>query len=761
MTRSRLSLLGVAGGIIVPLASAITGAILWAPSPEWDQQAWAVAETLVPTALLGALAMVIGVGVVAALGRTGSTLSPGTIVGIGLAGAALVTALCHQAGLILLAGPLLLAASGAAMVGRVILEVRSGRRMGDLTREAVSAMKRACTGIDLVILVVIVSFSITVARFGLTSWTEFVNDFQRYASSAAVWLAAADGSSNFEERHPDSFGSGAISRASYEKPMANGLLVWSSQVTDLPAQRLLTPLIILLLWVTVCAVAHALRTRFGVVAALSVVIALPPSLSVLPISRLLDAQLGQVLANATLATVLAVAARPPEAVSRKEVGFGALTGALVAAAIGMNSTLVISMIPLVGILALWSRAGVTWRYIWSAAAAVVALSLPFATDYLRSARGQTTGEAGFDVEFPSVLAAIGVQPSIDVADSWTIVGWVLVLGPVVLLLALRGRTDRNARWALAAVGVAVLTCASLISVFGAENYSTHKWLASAVPLAVPFLVAFAVSTMSAPALRRTVAVAATVAAAASFMIATSLAYGVSHVVPASMHDLEASPELQDLDVINVALDDQYLDSIAPLAVPTAVVITTGRTYAPGSAPKGDAFLVRSESDEPDVGGEELSAEFRLVERDLTRGPGTILFEGSDPASALLLYAAWAPISESGTPAGRGGAIIALDPSGALIGQDVRVTMYGSSAVTGSDARSGTVTANGIDVARLPALNIGSSVVSFDVPWASIADNGGRLAITLTIMGPRVGEPEGGYMDYTLAQITLEPVAGGG
>ena len=721
------------GAAVLVVLGAGTAALWWRPASRIDDVISAIG-TVLPTIVLVAAALIVGAAAYSLVpGQASRPYALGPIAGLGIAVSVVTGGICHWLGNVLVAGPVLLVASVIVLLLRFFYDRRRDHlTVRAWTRRVVEGGRDGARS-ELAIAGVIAISGFAVARFGLTSWTMFVNDFQRYASSASVWISDAGTLPDFAAQHPDSYGEAAIGRAGFEKPLATALLVLGHQLTGLAPFRLLTPFVVVLLWVCASSLAHVVRTRFGLLGLLPAVVVLPSTLSIIPLSRLADAQLGQVTAHAMLATALAWRASTVSRGRIGEIGVGVVSGLAFAAALGANATVVLSLVPVLVIVTLWVSPKIS-PWFWTAVVVSAAIaSSPFVADYLRSIGYQTSGESGYAVPFPSVLAAVGLQGNLTGLGAVNAVTWLVVLVPASILLVLSLRRRPDSRWALATTIGTLGVLGFLVIIYGPDNYATHKWLAGIIALVLPILIGYAVACIPTPTARARHVVTATFAilSATAVVIGSSYLYGITHVVPRDLIALSESSALAAEDLVNIDLGDEYNDAMAPLIIPSRAIISAATTYSPASPPVGNSFLIPSPAVAPgDVVVARLNDSYSLVHRPLDRDAGLITFGSDTVDAATLLYGRWYAPEATGTWSRSGSALIVLDPSGSVADGDVQVSMTISQLADPEHPRTAEMTVNGRTIDAVPAVSREPTTVTFVVTRSELERWNGRLVIEL-------------------------------
>lgn len=650
--------------------------------------------TLAPVAVY---LVVLGGAVRLVLARLGLTLprsvalTVGVGAGVGAVGVALAWSLADGATVaVTVLGGLALLALTAILLPWSPLRPADARERRTMLADLLPTLD------DVLALVASLTALAPLFRFGRTFWTLGTNDYPSYVASAQYWVAPAE----FAARHQDAFGAAMIARAEGEKPMTTALLVLVERVSGVPSYALLTPVMLLglvLVAGVVLALVRSLVPRAGLVGRL---VALLPFFSVVPMSRVLDAQVGQVVAVALAATALALlgAASLPTGRAGRWVA-AVVAGVVLAACLGANVTLLLASGLTVLAAGLWmaDRAGTPLRQAfahWNRAGLVAVLvSIPFLDGYLQSVRGQTAGTDGFDVPLPTPLALLGLQTSIrdTPAGGQAVFIWVILL--VVASAAWLAGRRTVGRTALL-IGLTVLNGAVIVLATGADGYGTHKWLALATWLVVPFLLAV-LAEQAAGAVRSWSTATAGVLVVGAAATCVGAAYAVSVVVPHELLELDGDPRLDGVGAINIDLGNQYENSMAALVLDGPTVVT-GVTYAPPSDREGDWVLTRAGSVGATPADEvvALNDAFALVDIDDELGIETVRFDAGEPWSRALLDGSWYATEAVGTWSASEETSVTFEVDDVLRGRDVVVTLTGSRFATPDLPRTLTLSADG-------------------------------------------------------------------
>lgn len=678
----------------------------------------------------------------------------GVTAGLGLSVAAVAVALAHYASI----GPAsvvlpILAASVVALALVVARTVLGARRDGSPVRSALHRTLRDLLPVPADAVAVIATIVVIgpLLRFGLTYWTSFANDYPNYAASVQVWLTAGGDGPTFLERHPDHFGAYQVWRSDAEKPTATGVLITVTRLTGLPAWSLLTPTMVVTMVVLVSALLTFVAAVLPCAGALGVLAVVVPSLSIVPVSRLLDAQVGHLVQVALAAVVLVVLSAATRTGRRGDAWVHRAVAALtLAACAGANVSLLLGSAPMLAALAVWAAVrrgappvGFLVDAAWTGALALV-LSVPFLPSFTDALSRQSGGEAGFGIPLAGPAAVVGLQATLADAGPTrhVVLQWAGVLALGTLLYVLYRRRVPGSWWTAALVAVTVANGAVLVARFSASNYSVHKWCAVAVALVAPVLLARGAEVLR-TRVRRAVPVAAVVAVglvAVSASSAWKAAEQVRTAVPDELLALADVPEVSGDRTVNVNLGTMYDDSIAPLVLQASRVVVTGVTYAVPACPEGNLLLTRESALErwPHTAVTRLDGDLVLVDLDLRLAAGTVRFGPTWPEASGHLCGRWHAPEEAGARAIDPTASVVLDLADDLRGGPVVITLLGEWGATGGEWPS-TVLVNGtaVPVVVTPSGDLESMTVR--VP-ADLPDEG---RIVIAPWDARAGAAPGG------------------
>ncbi|WP_454049417.1 hypothetical protein [Cellulomonas sp. Marseille-Q8402] len=726
-----------------------------------------VIELLATTGVAVVYLLVIGAPLRLALGAVARPVRGlGVTLGLGLAATGVVVTLCY----VLLGDALLpvlpLAACAlAALVALVLLDVV--RRARGTTGTARLLHELAPTRWDGIALGLSIIVLAPLLVHGSTYWTALANDFPNYAASAEVWVTSSGhGATPFLTTHPDAYGAFQVHRAEYEKPMVTGMLVALAAATRTPAAGLLATVVGVSFFILIATllplVARTLKTP-PLVTTLAVAV---PSMSIVPMSRLFDAQIGQTVAVALVAVLLAALVATSRGGRGHLVWHVCLAGLLGTAAVGSNPTLVLGTSIGTAALLGWLVVG---RQPWRAAARTtagaaavgLALSAPVLGWYVSSLRNQTTGELGYEIPLASPFSLIGMQvdlrsapPLGQAAVEWAVV---LLAAGFAYLAAKRRKPGLPATGALAAATLA--NGALIVAVNGITSYATHKWLAVAVALVMPFVLARLAETVPSGARGRSTTFLALLGTG-SAALGVAAAAAVPVVVPRAAYDL-ADDERLAIPTLNVALDDIYQNSLVPLLVPADEVVVAGPTYARSSVPRGSTFLLTEETADawPSTGETDLGNGYVLSDVDLSLGEEDVVLSADDPAGRRFLYGRWGELEGSGVWSSGRSTSIVFDVADALRGSDLQLTLTGARFADPSETRELRVIADDTVLAR----HVYSAAFAADelrVPISSELVEAGRGRVHLTLETPAplspqdLGQEDPRSLAYWLGSMSL-------
>jgi hypothetical protein len=258
--------------------------------------------------------------------------------------------------------------------------------------------------------------------------------------------------------------------------------------------------------------------------------------------------------------------------------------------------------------------------------------------------------------------------------------------------------------------------------FGWTNYAMHKWMALMVAVAMPLALDYVTVSLSGLG-RRVMTALQVVLVGASAVLCLGAASAVELRVGSALFALQQSPELAQLDDLNIHLGSLYESMIGALVVPARAVTVVEQTYAPASPPRGNAFLMRAGQADGLRHSALVPLNWAYVLATLDLGaPGTIDFIG-DATARTRLFGNWHASLADGALSGPGDNYVVLDIPDALRGKDVHLTITGDAVADGL-----IVLVNDRPMAR-------ASSFAVDVPADLIEAADGRLAINFRLGGP--------------------------
>lgn len=535
--------------------------------------------------------------------RTGAATPLSVIVGLGAAALMIVIIACWVLNLDVAIASIVVVVLALAVT--TVFTVVVARRSGI----AGLRLRERHLGTMAIALAIAITALLPLTKYGFASWTAFINDFHRYALSAISWMANTGPGPEFLEQFTGAFGEEADFRGSFEKPGSTALLVVASAVTTISPAQVLTPLVALLLALTIAGLADLLRLAFRIPLVPAVAIATVGALGPASWGRVMDAQVGHVLSLALLATLLCIftllARRPADRISLAAVAIGlVLAGAVVA-----NATVTASALPLVGAIgvALLIGAGCSARsvLVLAATSVIVAVVLiaPTAAGLAASIRSQTVG---LDELPPLPLAhpieLLGVRAPED-----TVVA-ALTWAALLVVIAIAGARAHRPTLALLPVAAVAASAVFLGVVYGPDGYELGKWLGLTLPIVATFGLGWLASrTISIPT-RVAASDAATsrasrrdptrflptgivvVLAVGVIAASTSASGALFRVVGATEFAAAADPAIDALETVTVDTGDTYRDSILPARVAAERIAVAGATYASGGPPIGSTLF---------------------------------------------------------------------------------------------------------------------------------------------------------------------------
>lgn len=721
-----------------------------------------------PALCLAAYGALIGFGLQAALAsQVRFAVGLGVVCGVGLGLTAV--AMCLAYVLFGNATLPLIPLAVLALLAIVVRTVAAGRDSKQRLGQAFTDTLRTITPLDMVAAAAATLMMVPVLGYGLAYWTTGTHDFPSYAASIQVWSSPAA----FAEAHPDAFGQMQLHRASFEKPMVTALLVAMSSLSGVSSFQLLAPAMLLFLYVFLASALTLCSRLFRLGPFTTAIAVLPAGLSIVPMSRLYDAQPGQVAAVAFIACLLAVLSTTPVPKTAKSAFALAVVAALIwAAAVGSNFTLVIGSGLALAALLVWTMSQERdhfvgrMRVVGLSAGILAILSLPMLGMYVTSFSGQTTGEAGFDIPLVTPLAVIGQQASLSGAatTSQALLSWGVVLLGLVATIWLRAGHDRRAAIFDFALLAAVVANVLVIGLkFGWVNYAVHKWIAVAVAIVVPLVLSYGVSLLGSRARAAATAVL-TVLVLSSATISLGQGRSMSFVTRDDLLSLTASGALAAEPNLNLKLGHNVSESmIAALLVPSPSVVVTDRTYAQGDAPRGSRFLVRTDQLESAPYSEivRLNDSYAVASLDLTLQAASVDFTTADPQAGRFLYGSWYAAEPGGTWSGQRDNYLVFDLPAGLRGHDVGLVITGHAFANDEASQEIEVLVNGSPMQDLVYPDDVGKLIELVVPAAASEATAGRITIdfrTFRALSPSAyGSADGRRLAFYITRLDIAPL----
>ncbi len=497
---------------------------------------------------------------------------------------------------------------------------------------------------DVVGLLAAVGVLAPVSGYARQFFTNGMADFPSYAASAEVWRGLAGEGPNFRAAHPGTHGYLLEARALNEKPMVTAFMVMVQTVSRVLPDQQLALLMLIFLAISAGALIATLRTVFGLGMLAASCAVLPAAWSSVPLSRVYDAQPGQLAVMACGAALMACLVGLARA-GTYGVAFGlaAATGVVGAGLVGCNVSLVGGLGPVLLAMAavLANRVQCPPRRQLALAGVVGAvgfvLTAPLVSEYLWSIRGQVLVDSFFNMPLASPLAFLGLQ-RFDPADTSLddLPFWGLVLVLLWIGWYRRGlRARRETCTVLVAGVIFVAMAAILFDRYGAISYQTHKWMAGLIVLLGPFVLGWILASTG--VLARWLSLAAGYCAITA-LVFTYLTTSSVFAVPAGVNELRDSAVLKALPAVNIDTNHVQWDGIAEVTAPSAQVI--GLNFAGwGTAPVGSYFLVAH--GQPARGNvvsrQQINADMDLVQLQLTLPVGRTVLSTQNPNARTYLY----------------------------------------------------------------------------------------------------------------------------
>ena len=745
----------------------------WA-SPALGGYLAGLASSSLPAIPIAAYLLLIGtaaLSVVPAYRWGRASLAIGVAVGMGVSG--LIVALAYylfgNATAVIL--PLGIAA-GAILVVKGVLRLRRDRLIprAALGNILLRVRSNPDLGTPFVAIAVALAALAPVARYGLTSWTTGTHDLPAYISWVEVWLRASTHGTPFTATHADTFGTTYADGARWDKPTATALLLIAVRVTGLAPYQLELPVMLVLLASLISASAYIVRRVFGLRRPFNWIVATLPALSIVPFSRIIDAQLGQPVVVTALVGFLALWVSLPRARSvRLSVWPLLLMGVVGAAALGADVTLTVGLLPGFAAAMLWLsiRRGVSLRATLARfgllCAAIVVFCIPLIPKFLEALPVQTNGTFGFSVPLATPLALVGLQSVLFHTERLRVVfaGWALLAAAAALVMVLIARRSVSARYLLVFFAAIILTAVGLCLRYGPNSYIMHKWSAMAIAVLTPVLLAQLLAKWH--AMRGKVALTVTTGiAVGSLVIAIAAATAVSQVIPPQLNSLATNSRLSKVPVLNVDLTDVQQAAIAALVVPSNRIVSVTPNPLPASPPVGSQFLIASaaSTSRPWTSVTPVNDLYSLATLDLSMGGGTTRFDSTGTASARYLYGAWYSAEPGGTWSGSASDYLVFDPSPKITSNGIGITITGIHFAAPLQPRILSIVANKRVVKIVTSTSATRLTVRFRMTAAELAAAGGRVAIRFWTDQPlspsAVGQSDPRNLVFQLQSIALAP-----
>jgi hypothetical protein len=564
-------------------------------------------EIVIPTLLLISAFSIVG-GAVRRLARRHVAMPHGLApaIAFGIATAALVLMWAHFLGIPLQpVSWVLLAASTLVLVVGWIRDRRAAPSPLSPTETPGSDAQRSrwprWATVDLAALGVSGLVLSPLMRHGATYWTNWANDFPSYIGYTQAWLAPGTGPGSYLYRHPDPFGAYMAFNADLDKLSVTGMLAFAESVTQVPVYLMLTPVVWLLIALTLALITRLIRRLWAFPRWIAFAIAMISTFSIVPFTRILDNQLGQGLLVALVFTALLTLAHLSREASRTTIVATAMIAALaLAAAIGSNYATLLAFAPVLGCIVIGIM--IAKRLSIKASIGSVALCgsiaililIPLAPGVVESLGRNLSGTIGQQMAFPSALALIGQQVTIEgaLSPSQTAVTWIgaLFIGLALLWTSCLSSPLRS--WTTVATALTIANIGVVMARVGQTNYGTHKWTSLFLIIMGPLLLAGLAERLKA---NRSVigglvyGYLAIISASIAFLACVNVPF----VIPRDLVALANDPMLGKLDTVNINLGNYYEDAFAAGLIPSRRLSVVGSTYARGSAPTGSTTLRRS------------------------------------------------------------------------------------------------------------------------------------------------------------------------
>lgn len=726
-------------------------------------------ETLLPAVLTLLYAALIGLGVQAAVaGYVRFPRSLGITAGIGLSLTALLMVYSYR----LFENPTLpivpLAAIAiVAIAARFHIE-RSKRRSGIPALPPRTLRGTVLPGYQEIFPAVLAVLVLAPAlKYGLTTWTTGGYDFPNYASSAEVWMTSR---SVFSEKYLDSFGAGHLGRSNFEKPIVTSILVLISKLSSYPPYRLLTPLLAVLLFIGFSTLFVLIRRVLKVGHLPSALAISLPTFSIVPISRIYDAQPGQVAAIAFLACTLAILAAPASRRGARGLTiYAAIVATVGAATIGTNFTLVAGSSIMLGAAFVWALSRRSTLFIKKIKLSVlggilaIILSIPMADMYYISFTLQTAGEQGSDIALASPLSVIGQQISlISVPPGKQVLfSWCIAIAAAIAALWARSSGRLRLFFDLLFVAAAVANALLIGLRLGWNNYATHKWLALFIAFAGPLLIAYWASILRG---RGKIAFTLLMMPLSISSVYIGLHHGsnITYVISQDLINLRTSEELASQSLINVRLGDPRENSIAALVMPARSVAVIESTYNLPAFPREGMTLIRKDQYNMSAIPQaiDLNNTYSIIPTFLPMKENTVTFSSRDPESRLYLFGVWHVSEQWGTWSGGKDNYVIFELPDAYREQDIVMNVTGMAYTPNGTPQTVEVVVNDELLATLEYPLDNNDKFDLRIPRDVANAKDGRMTVNFRVANPyspsQFGSRDVRALSFGLSQLKISP-----
>ncbi len=271
---------------------------------------------------------------------------------------------------------------------------------------------------------------------------------------------------------------------------------------------------------------------------------------------------------------------------------------------------------------------------------------------------------------------------------------------------------------------------------GVTNYAAHKYTAIAIAVFLPLGFAL-LFTIRRSRIRKVVVPVVALATVSALVLAVLAGTTVVNrgtevsVLPRNLVALESNARLAKVSELNIEVTGYSPGLMAPLIVPSKRVTAVEPLVGFTSPPVGNLFLIDSGA----VAGypwkaiTPLNSQYSTAKIDVALGAGSTSFAASNGPAERFLFGSWFPAEAAGTWATGNGSYLVFDPADALAGKNVTVTVTGVVHALGAAGRTLTMTANGAVVGTQHVTSDSPATLTFTVPSAAIAANGGRVALS--------------------------------